>query len=65
MDRLMTSYLKKKESADPHFPFGHASAEPAKQFLVNTGTYRAGSCAHRDGMIRLSGNSQSAASLAS
>jgi hypothetical protein len=36
---------RKKDSADPHFPVRHAAVEPAEQLLVNTGTYRAGSCA--------------------
>jgi hypothetical protein len=26
-------------------PFGHAALNPPSSFLVNTGTYRAGSCA--------------------
>jgi hypothetical protein len=46
-------------------PFGHVAVEPAEQLLVNTGTYRAGSCA-LIGMDDqgVSGNSQSAAGLA-
>jgi hypothetical protein len=48
LHRLMPSYSK-KDSADPHSPFGHAAVEPAEQLLVNTGTYGARQLrAHRD-----------------
>ena len=44
LHRLMPSH-RKKDSADPYFPVRHAAVEPVEQLLVNTGTYRAGSCA--------------------